>query len=239
MDARSLIGWSDSPYPESFFSAGVILNPKNQSRGLIRVLGRVGELFVGLVDRTVVMDENRDQGRGIHARESARDILVGTGLDQVDVMALIRNTQFGQTDPRFLRAKREGVVMEFPLLLVGRGGMLVNAAWHHACLPLKVPTLQSVSPSCQPFKVCRVLRCGAKSTIRALSPDRFESIKLEHSMSQIPEQIANIDRVRAFFTWDSIQSVAMRVAGSIDSNFIGDADKKSAAYEDSSLHEGA
>ena len=78
----------------------------------------VADLTVRLVHRVTPMHQHGHGPAGVHREELAPDVLVRAGLDQVDMMTLVRDAQLSQTKAHLHRAQRERVVVELELGLV-------------------------------------------------------------------------------------------------------------------------
>ena len=60
--------------------------------------------------------------------ERGPDVFVGSGLDQIDGSARVRDAKLGEADARLHRAERERVVVELELLRMGQGDVGLEAS---------------------------------------------------------------------------------------------------------------
>ena len=90
----------------------------------------VDDLVVRLVHRVAAVDQHGYEPCGVYREKAAAHVFVGAGLDQIDGMARVLETEFGQADPQLLRAEREGVVIELPLRRVRECDVFVESPGH-------------------------------------------------------------------------------------------------------------
>ena len=67
-------------------------------------LSRILDLGHRITSRDPDFRDHGHRAAGVHRQERRADVLVGTGLDQIDVVALVIDAQLGEAEPRLHRA---------------------------------------------------------------------------------------------------------------------------------------